>query len=330
VLARRIEAAVRVRARRLLLKPVGLPLAHFVRRAAELSSRRVGVALVYHRVGDPAGDPTRELVPALGSALFSAQVNHLARHYRVVRASQLLAETYKRRRGDPFPVAITLDDDLAAHAEVAAPILVGAGATGTFFVSAASLGGPHRFWWERLQAAVDARLDLSGIGLAGGSIHELGRQIENMLPHERDEVDATLARLVGPDPEDSGLRADAVRRIFASGLEIGFHTRRHDLMTQLDDDRLHDAMHSGVAELADIVGTQIRTIAYPHGSAGTRVAQAARDAGFEAGFTGSRTAVTERSDPLLLGRISPSYRSLGELAFDVGWTLLRTVLSGRA
>lgn len=330
MLPRRIPAAARVRGRRLLLKLVGLPLAHLVRRAAELSSRRAGVALVYHRVGDPAGDPRCELLPALGSALFSAQVNHLARHYRVVVASQLLAAARTRRRGDPFPVAITFDDDLAAHAEVAAPILRAAGATATFFVSGASLGGPHRFWWERLQVAVDARLDLAGIGHARGNIHDLGRQIQNMPPHERDEVDATLARLVGPDPEDSGLRADAVRRLVASGFEIGFHTRRHDLLTPLDDDRLRDAMRSGVGELADVVGTQIRTIAYPYGSAGARVAHAAREAGFEAGFTGSSGAVTERSDPLLLGRISPSYRSVGELAFDVGWTLLRAVLSGRA
>jgi peptidoglycan/xylan/chitin deacetylase (PgdA/CDA1 family) len=326
----RIAAAARQRPRRLLLKLVGLPLAHLVRRGAELSSRRAGVALVYHRVGEPAGHPGRELVPALGTALFSAQVDHLKRRYRVVVASQLLAAARDRRRGDPFPVAITFDDDLAAHAEVAAPILREAGATATFFVSGASLGGPHRFWWERLQAAVDARLELAGLGLAGGSIHEVGRQIQEMLPHERDEVDATLAELVGPDPEDSGLRADAVREIADSGFEVGFHTRRHDQLTSLDEDGLRDAMRSGIAELADVVGDPIRTIAYPYGSAGASVADAAREAGFEAGFITSKTAVTETSDPLLLGRIPASYRSVGELAFDVGWTLLRAVLSGRA
>ena len=82
-------------------------------------------------------------------------------------------------------------------------------------------------------------------------------------------------------------------------------------------------------ELEDIVGSRISTIAYPHGLAGEAVASAARQAGFDAGFTGVGTAVTTESDPLLLGRLSPSYRSVGELAFDVSYALLRAVLSDR-
>jgi hypothetical protein len=48
-----------------------------------------------------------------------------------------------------------------------------------------------------------------------------------------------------------------------------------------------------------------------------------------AGFTGVRGAVAAASHPLLLSRVSPSYTSLGELAFDVGWTLFRAAFSGR-
>jgi peptidoglycan/xylan/chitin deacetylase (PgdA/CDA1 family) len=312
------------RGRGVLLRALGLPIAHLLVRAAGLSARGAGVALVYHRVGDPPGDPRQELVPALGTELFAAQVRHLASTYRLVAASELQAATRERGRGERFPVAITFDDDLSSHADAAAPILSSAGATATFFVSGASLHGPHRFWWERLQAALDDDVDLSALGLqpppSKAAIHEVGLRIQSLPARSRDDLDARLAELVGPDPPEGRLRAEALRRLAASGMEIGFHTRRHDVLPALGDAELAEAMRAGRSELEDVVG-RLRTISYPHGLADARVAATARAAGFEAGFTGVPAAVTSGSDPLLLGRLSPSYASVGELAFGVAWTL---------
>jgi peptidoglycan/xylan/chitin deacetylase (PgdA/CDA1 family) len=252
--------------------------------------------------------------------------------HRVVVASEVPAAISNRRRGERFPVAITFDDDLPSHVDAAAPILSAAGATATFFVSGASLRGPHRFWWERLQAALDADVDLSELDLqpapGEATIHEVGLGIQSLPPRTRDELDARLAELVGPDPQESGLRAEGLQRLVASGLEIGFHTRRHDVLPALGDAELADAMRAGRSELEDVVGP-LRTISYPHGLADVRVPAAARAAGFEAGFTGVPEAVTRASDPLLLGRLSPSYASAGELAFDVAWALCRAAFSGR-
>ena len=323
-----LRAVVNKLGRGVFLRALGLPIARLLVRLARFSGHGVGVALVYHRLGDPAGDPRRELVPAMGSELFAAQVRHLASGYRLVAASELLAATRERRRGERFPVAITFDDDLSSHVDAAAPILSAAGATATFFVCGASLHGPHRFWWERLQAAVEDDVDLSTLDLREKTIHDLGRRMQALAPGARDELDARLAELVGPDPQESGLRAEALRQLAASGLEIGFHTRRHDALPPLGDAELAEAMRAGRSELEEVVGP-LRTISYPHGLADARVAAAARAAGFEAGFTGVPAAVTNGSDPLLLGRVSPSYASLGELAFDVAWTVCRAAFSGR-
>ena len=316
-----------------MLRIVGLPLGIALARAARLSSRSAGCALVYHRVGDPAGDPRRELVPALGSSLFAAQVRHLLSCYDVVAASDLLARARRRNRGARLPVAITFDDDLATHLDVAAPILAAASVTATFFVSGASLRRPFRFWWERLQAAFDSDRDLSGvdaeIAQRKDGIHVMGRRIQTLPPRERDRVAAKLSELLGPDPEDSGLRAETLERLARLDMEIGFHTRRHDLLPLLDEAQLAEAMGDGRSEIEDLIGRPLRTISYPHGAADGRVAAAARAAGFEFGFTGAPQAVTADTEPLLLGRISPSYYSVGELAFDVGWTLCRAALTGR-
>jgi peptidoglycan/xylan/chitin deacetylase (PgdA/CDA1 family) len=315
------------RVRAIALRAFGLPVAVGLLRVARRSHRGLGVALVYHRVDDPPGDPRRELVAAMGTRLFATQVRHLRSHYRVVAASQLLDATHERRRGEPFPVSITFDDDLATHVEVASPILKSVGATATFYLSGASLREPYRFWWERLQAAVDRGLDLSPLGLAQptgrAGIHELGRRIQALAPEPRRQLEAGLEKIVGPDPPDAGLRGEGVGRLAAAGVEIGFHTNRHDPLASLDDHELERALQEGRSELEQVVGRPLTTISYPHGIADARVASAARAAGFDAGFTGRPELVTPQSDPLLLGRLSPSHRSLGELAFDVAWALLR-------
>jgi peptidoglycan/xylan/chitin deacetylase (PgdA/CDA1 family) len=298
---------------------VGLTLAAAVEGAARRSAARAGVALVYHRVGDPPGDLSRELLPALGSRLFAEQLRYLSARYRLVPASRLLDAASARRAGEPFPVAITFDDDLRSHVEIAAPILARAGAPATFFLTGAGLHAPHRFWWERLQEARDRGIDLSPLGIArpGADVHELGLAIETLPPRRLEEVNAALRRLVRPDPADAGLRAEHVAALVADGFEIGFHTRRHHRLPRLNQAELGTAIAEGRVELEAAVGAPLTTIAYPHGRADERVAAAARAAGFAAGFTGAPGPVTPASDALLLCRVSPSYTSVGELAVDV-------------
>jgi peptidoglycan/xylan/chitin deacetylase (PgdA/CDA1 family) len=305
------------------LHATGRPLALGPERAARRSARRVAVALVYHRIADSPGNLDRELLPALAARLFESHVHYLASRYRVVAASELPRALRERRPGDPFAVAITFDDDLRSHVDFAAPILERAGVTATFFLSGASLRNPHRFWWERLQEAVDRRLDLSAVGLpATAGIHELARTVESLPARDLDAIDAALRDLVGPDPADAGIRAEDVRRLLDAGFEIGFHTHHHYRLPPLPDEELERAMYEGREELEEVVGRRLTTIAYPHGRGDARVAAAARAAGFDLGFTGVPAPVMPGGDALLLGRLSPSYDSLGELAFNLAWTLL--------
>ncbi|MGI8886666.1 MAG: polysaccharide deacetylase family protein [Gaiellaceae bacterium] len=309
---------------------VGVPLSSPIELLIRHSSRRVGVALIYHSVDPVQGEPERELVPPHGSGLFEAQVLHLTRRYRVVPADRLLQSVMERKRGDRFPVAITFDDDLQCHEDVVLPILLRAGATATFFLSGSSLERPFAFWWERLQRAMDsfpATLETSPSRLVADratlSIHEIGRIIERMSPAERDVTSAALAESVGPDPPGSGLRAKGVRALHDQGMGIGFHTLRHDPLPSLDADALERALTSGRDELEAITGRKLTTIAYPHGHVDSRVAAAARSAGFELGFTTRIQPVHPSSDPLLLGRLSPSYKSIGHFAVQLLWLVIR-------
>src|SRR4051812_31810960 len=124
--------------------------------AVRLSARRVGVAVVFHRVGDPPDDPHGRPPRAGGTALFEARVRALARRHRLVRASELPAAVAARRRGGRVPAALTFDDDLRCHLDVAAPVLRRRGAPATFFLT----GAGRAFWWERVDRALSAGLAL--------------------------------------------------------------------------------------------------------------------------------------------------------------------------
>jgi peptidoglycan/xylan/chitin deacetylase (PgdA/CDA1 family) len=280
---------------------------------------------MYHGVLPHSGDPDHELVPAHSARLFERQLHHLRRRYRLVPAANLLEEVARRRRGERFPAAITFDDDLACHATVALPILRRVGAPATFFLSGASLDAPFAFWWERLDRAVASGVGdpHALVGAPSGSVLEVGLFVEELAPADRDAVAERLGQAVGPDPPESGIRRDGVRALSEAGMAVGFHTLRHDPLTLLADEGLRSALVDGRAELQRAAGATVDTIGYPHGRADARVAEAARAAGFRAGFTTRHEAVTPRTDPLLQGRVGPSFHSAGALALELAFILAR-------
>jgi peptidoglycan/xylan/chitin deacetylase (PgdA/CDA1 family) len=286
---------------------------------ARLSSARAGVALVYHRVGGKGGDTRLEILAAVAGDSFRRQLQHLRRHYHVVPASELLDAVRSRRRGQRFPAAITFDDDLAGHARDALPALQREGLTATFFLGGTSLAGPHRFWWEDLQRAVDDRLvepdaiphvaeaDVrAALERSPKAIFRVAAAIEQLDRPQRAETADVLRAAAGPPDADEGLRAANVQALIAGGAEVGFHTLRHDLLPALSDSELADALREGRDELAAVTGARLDVISYPHGRADQRVADAAHAAGFTYGFRTGGKPVTADTNPLLIPRIPPA------------------------
>jgi peptidoglycan/xylan/chitin deacetylase (PgdA/CDA1 family) len=282
---------------------------------ARLSSKRAGVALVYHRVGGEGGSEDTEILAAVSDAAFERQLRHLRGSYRIVAAEDLLAAVAGRGRGQRFPVAITFDDDLATHVRHALPALRRTGLTATFFLGGGSLDGPRPFWWEDLQRAVDDRLVgaqglphvpadavQSALAREPRAILNLAGTITRLTPTQRHEVAATLREVVGQAHSDDGLRREDVKALSEAGCAIGFHTLAHEPLPALSDDELAHALHDGRDELANVAGTPVVAIAYPHGKADQRVAGAARAAGFTCGFTSARGPVTPATDPFLVPR----------------------------
>jgi peptidoglycan/xylan/chitin deacetylase (PgdA/CDA1 family) len=296
---------LRLVARRLLARPLGLAL--------RLSARRTGLVLVYHALAERQGDPARELVPPQSLEAFERQLRLVKSRYRVVAATELLHAIGSRRRGQRIPVAVTFDDDLASHAELAAPMLRRLDVPATFFLTGASLDAPTSFWWERLQAAADR-----GDDLGEGGVHARAAAFEAMPPAERARVTADLPAEAAARPLDR----TAVRELADAGFAIGFHTLRHDRLTDLEDAALERALRDGREELEAVAGP-VTAIAYPHGKADERVARAAGAVGFALGFTGRYEPVLDVSDPLLLGRVEPVVGPVADFAAQIAGALRR-------
>ena len=299
-------------------------LARIVLALLRLTPRRAGVALLYHRVSERAGNPDRELDPPLDASTFRRHLRHLRTNYKLVPADRYLDAVRDRRRGERFPVCITFDDD-PEHVACSLPALQESGAPATFFLCGAFLEErPRSFWWQRLQRSFDAGELPHGLPSSALDLHTAAATITQMNPDDIETVSDLLLEFAGPDRPGSDLvTTEAASTLTRPPAAIGFHTRRHLRMTALDDRGLERALEEGRAELEQLAGSPVTSIAYPHGSAGRREADAARRAGFWIGFTDERRAATPESDPLLLGRLNPSRATLGEFALLLVQTLSR-------
>ena len=88
------------------------------------------------------------------------------------------------------------------------------------------------------------------------------------------------------------------------GWAVEAHTRTHPSLPALSDAALRDELHGCRAELEDLLGRPVRSLAYPLGHHDGRVRDAARAAGFDTAFTFLNGRMTGREDPLRLPRFT--------------------------
>jgi peptidoglycan/xylan/chitin deacetylase (PgdA/CDA1 family) len=274
---------------------------------SRLGARDRGIVLLYHRVTE--GEPVEcGLVPTVRAADFERQLRFLRRCYRVVPLDEMLEAVRKRRRGRRIPVAITFDDDLPEHVHIAAPRLRAAELPATFFLCGASLGGPTMFWWERLERAVAAGVDVGALVTAEvpavtvAGTGELAEQIKRASPERRERM-AAILRQVSPEDPDEVLGRREVAEL-GRHFTIGFHTRAHEYLPTLDDEALARALREGRDELEAAAGQPLRAIAYPHGGVDVRVPTEALAAGFDLGLTTEAGSVGQSA--MLVGRVEPA------------------------
>lgn len=112
-------------------------------------------------------------------------------------------------------------------------------------------------------------------------------------------------------------------------VNIGSHSATHARLAECNDHKLKEELISSKHYLEDLLGYEITTISYPHGSVNRRVRDMAENLGYRLGATSKFDINQKDQDPLLLCRTDiwsddNSARFMGKLNGDWDWYRWRT------
>lgn len=111
---------------------------------------------------------------------------------------------------------------------------------------------------------------------------------------------------------DRGLTADEVRELRRRGVHIGAHTVTHPYLIELDDDTIRWEFTESKRTLEEWTGEPCRFLSIPGNFYNRRIAQLARDCGYEAVFTANVGTISRASDLFDINRL------IVEGAFSLG------------
>ena len=298
--------------------------AQSVNRAVRALARVRGhrLVLVYHRVG-VALKPGCELIPSVPQHVFRLQLQALCEVVDFVTLDELMQDeslgpTVGHRRRPA--VALTFDDDLPSHAELALPVLQELGVPAAFFLSGRALHGLGAYWFQDLEALLLAYGEQRSAAMLGVPYQPQGLMLACECSGDLRRRVRELAAGMSPDI----LQRDGIAALVAANMTVGFHTLNHETLPALEDRMLEDAVSHGVEELAAVTGTTPKYFAYPHGKGDIRSAAAVERAGFKAAFTGAPHAVRRSDDRYRLGRWEPGPLGTEDLLAKIAVRLHRT------
>ena len=285
------------------------------------AARRRALVLLYHRI-IADGTMPRAIVPSVSVTMFRQQLEAILEIGDIVPLADLLRPP---DHADRPRFAITFDDDHAGYVTAAVPALQALRVPATFFLSGRSLHGLAPYWWSFLEESIASRgLDdtCRMLGLERSSVAQVAVLLEDS------PLTARLTETF-PFPSEPAMSASDIRALVRAGMTVGFHTLHHPVLTRLAPDALDAALVSGRRQLADVAGTRIDLLAYPHGRADADVAAAAERSGYVAAFVTGGRPVATWSDRFLLSRWEPGPLDARELTAAAALRLLRTATRPR-
>jgi peptidoglycan/xylan/chitin deacetylase (PgdA/CDA1 family) len=269
--------------------------------------RQGALVLCYHNVvphsaRDSFGDPGLHLP----LTQFTAQVEWLKNHYRVIPLGELVSRLTSGRSVRGL-ATITFDDAYAGALTVAWPLLRTLGLPATVFVVADAPEHRSLFWWDH-----PAVTRGNGAGSRERRLLSLGGDARRVL----EDAGAMALR----DVPVTHLPADwpLITGQAAAGLDLGAHTLSHRTLTTLDDAELARELGDAGTLIEERTGIRPVAFSYPYGIWDARVRDAVRRAGYRSAVTLDYGLNPSGIDPCELRRVNvPASISLPAFA---GWT----------
>jgi len=223
---------------------------------------------------------------------------------------------------------LTFDDGYVNNVKLALPILEHYEVPALFFVSTHALQSQQPFWFDvvvtAIQAARLSSLDLQAYGLRSyrfrsngdqdrwADINRVLEEIKRVGDEDHAAVEEAL-RFIREKYQDvlepnlqrcRPLHRDEVARMARSRwCHIGSHSHHHRILTRQTDDDLRHELATSRRILEELCDRPVLDLAYPNGNADDRVIAAAKNSGYQRGYTTDVGTVTRHTDPMTIPRI---------------------------
>jgi peptidoglycan/xylan/chitin deacetylase (PgdA/CDA1 family) len=276
-------------------------------RRFKAGGRRV-LVFGYHRV---CTDFAAESAAAIDSCLisqatFARHVSFLSGHFELATMSRAVEVLSGNAKASRDLAVITFDDGYADVLQNALPILADVRAPATIYVSSGVVGKQGYFPHDRLYSLLTrwqgsesllrggatpwVRSVLANISSVPGGPHRwLHRLIAQRTPAELERLidEMSDAAKIPSDPPAStaALGWDGVRKLAASGWEIGSHTTGHCVLSHLDSTAIEKDLKACKAAIERATKRKVAHFAYCNGYYNDAVIEALRRTGYESAVT---------------------------------------------
>jgi len=269
--------------------------------------------LAYHRVLDPADQDLDAVEPGMYVTrdAFRSHLDLLRDRTRIVPLAELARQLLTGGKPPRGTVALTFDDAWLDTYQVAYPLLRAAGLPATVFVPTALVDAGHRFWFSRAAAAIK-HLYIRREGLRAAFPDEKmpaeARFIMDVLADNPSRTAyfqriMTGCKELGEEARAATLdflevlagKIDVPRRDLADWeelrlmsrdvFEIGSHTARHLLLTQLDSEGVKRELSESRESIAARLGRPPASFCYPNGNYTPQIAKLVARAGYACAVT---------------------------------------------
>jgi len=267
-----------------------------MRRTDERASRLL--VLGWHNVDGTWNFPAK---PGAGRRGMARQLTALSKLASVVPLTWALERLHNGVKLPPRAVALTFDDGYADTLTLAVPLLERLRLPATLFLVPEFPSRTARPWWENLAFAV-TKATTAGFEWEGASyslvdtparsnaLSRLTRSLQFRPGAARRVAMTEVLERLGPTPPAPELMMDwdGARELARRGFDIQSHTMAHAVLAQETAKEQQRDLRMAREALERETGTEITSIAYPHGTAAhydAATLESARAAGYRWGIT---------------------------------------------
>lgn len=284
--------------------------------------RRAYRVIMFHGVGD-ANMPLED---------FEANLRWLAERFRIVSLSDVVDGMAQGRTPDARgEVALTFDDGLANHFELAYPVLQRLRLPASFFVCPDLIQSRRWIWNQEARARLremtpEARRAFAKTALTvdTDAVEVMVQRMKNLPLAERERAEADLRQRTStfaPTPQANErydpMTWEQVAALDPSLITIGSHSLTHPILPTIGDEALEREVNESRRVLEERLGRTVDLFCYPNGSQDDRV-YASVSRRYRAAITTNYGFARASSDPHRIMRI-PAAANLALMAWRMHW-----------